>query len=143
MMNEPTSHSYQAEDGIRLAYHEFGVGRPLLLGRGYTSIVHAPGRGGGIPGCALASAAAISGSDIVLRYLVSKTSGGSAMFSPTLDPTAGERARAVRIHPDAVPPVTDPTDTRYGAVPYEPWELARPFGRVFDPTDPHCARRAD
>jgi hypothetical protein len=65
------------------------------------------------------------------------------MQSSSLDPTAGERARAVHIRPDATPPVTDPTDTRYGAIPYAPWELAGSRARVFDPTDPDCAGRTD
>jgi hypothetical protein len=65
------------------------------------------------------------------------------MLTPTMDPTAGERARAVRVRPEITPAVTDPTDTRYGAIPYEPWELAGPPARVFDPTDPDCAGRAD
>ncbi len=38
------------------------------------------------------------------------------MRSPTLDPTAGERARRLRVHPDLPPRVSDPMDSRYGTV---------------------------
>jgi hypothetical protein len=65
------------------------------------------------------------------------------MQSPTLDPTAGERARAVRIRPEIAPAVTDPTDTRYGAIPIVTGAPAGPAERVFDPMDPGCARRSD
>ena len=38
------------------------------------------------------------------------------MRSPTLDPTAGERARRLRAHPNTPLPVSDPMDSRYGTV---------------------------
>ena len=65
------------------------------------------------------------------------------MQSPTLDPTAGERARALHISPEAPPAVTDPTDTRYGAFPFDAPRLAGATDRVFDPTDPACVGRSD
>jgi hypothetical protein len=45
-----------------------------------------------------------------------------------LDPTAGERARRLHERPELTPPITDPTDPRYG----------RPRR---DPRVPHRARR--
>jgi hypothetical protein len=81
------------------------------------------------------------------------------MRVPTLDPTAGERARTTRMHPDAGYPITDPTDPRYGTPPLETRELGGRVGRavdptqtrelgghvghVVDPTDPACAKRPD
>ena len=35
----------------------------------------------------------------------------------SFDPTAGERARQIREHPDAPMPILDPTDPRYGQFP--------------------------
>lgn len=64
------------------------------------------------------------------------------MRPPNLDPTAGERARALRLDPDADYGVTDPTNPRYGQ-PSDPEELDGPPGRVVDPTDPACAKRSD
>jgi hypothetical protein len=81
------------------------------------------------------------------------------MRVPTLDPTAGERARRMRLAPDAEHPVTDPTNPRYGRPPFptravggrvgravdpaETRQVGGHAGRVVDPTDPACARRAD
>jgi hypothetical protein len=61
------------------------------------------------------------------------------MRPPMLDPTAGERARAIRMR-SAVPQlVVDPTDTRFGLPPVASAALSD-AGRVFDPTDPQCGR---
>jgi hypothetical protein len=82
------------------------------------------------------------------------------MRVPTLDPTAGERARKMRQDPGAEHRVTDPTDPRYGtpplrtrelggrvgrvvADPTETRELGGRVGRVVDPTDPECGTRSD
>ncbi len=81
------------------------------------------------------------------------------MRTPTLDPTAGERARTMRLDPGASHPVTDPTDPRYGRLPLQARELGGRVGRVVDPTqarelgghvghvvdptDPACERRLD
>jgi hypothetical protein len=64
------------------------------------------------------------------------------MRSPSLDPTAGERARAMRLRPGAAHRITDPTDPRYGRLPLQAPYDADPEGRVLDPTDPACARRS-
>lgn len=59
-----------------------------------------------------------------------------------LDPTAGERGRAVRARPAALRPILDPTDPRYRElVPAggDPASDARP---VLDPTDPECGEPA-
>jgi hypothetical protein len=76
------------------------------------------------------------------------------MRVPTLDPTAGERARRMRLEPDAEHRVTDPTNPRYGRPTRElgghvgrrvdPTDTRRVGGRVgliVDPTDPDCAGR--
>ena len=65
------------------------------------------------------------------------------MRLPSLDPTAGERARAMRRRPDAAQRVTDPTDRRFGRVPLEVRERAAPLRGIVDPTDPECGRRFD
>ncbi len=39
-MTEPATHSFTAPDGLTLAYHEVGAGRPVLLLHGYTSTSH-------------------------------------------------------------------------------------------------------
>ena len=81
------------------------------------------------------------------------------MRTPTFDPTAGERARTMRVDPDAAHRVTDPTDPTYGTLPLQTREIggrvgrvvdptrARAIGgrvgRVVDPTDPACAKRGD
>lgn len=36
-MAEPTTHTFQASDGLTLAYHQLGTGRPVVLLHGYTS----------------------------------------------------------------------------------------------------------
>jgi hypothetical protein len=80
------------------------------------------------------------------------------MRLPT-DPTAGARTRTTRRRPEAVRPVTDPTDPRYGMLPLQARELGGHVGRVVDPTrareigghaggvvdptDPACDTRSD
>ncbi len=65
------------------------------------------------------------------------------MRLPTSDPTAGERARAMRVDPEAAHRVTDPTDPRFGRLPLQVRERAAPAYRIVDPTDPECGTRAD
>lgn len=81
------------------------------------------------------------------------------MRQPDLDPTAGERARAMRLRPGVPHRVTDPTDPRYGRTTPQTRELGGRVGRavdptrsrelgghvggVVDPTDPNCAGRSD
>lgn len=45
---------------------------------------------------------------------------------PLIDPTAGERARAIHEHPEWPQPILDPTDPRHGSVPRRPPTGARP-----------------
>jgi hypothetical protein len=56
-----------------------------------------------------------------------------------LDPTAGERARAIRMGLGVPVRILDPTDTRFGMSPLVPDALSD-VGRVVDPTDPECGR---
>jgi hypothetical protein len=56
------------------------------------------------------------------------------MRMPSLDPTAGERARTIQLNPSASPRITDPTDPRYGRWPLPARELGGRVGRVVDPT---------
>ena len=65
------------------------------------------------------------------------------MRSPTLDPTAGERARLLRAHPEAALRVSDPMDSRYGTVNEEPAKHAVSGWRIVDPTDPACGEIGD
>lgn len=61
------------------------------------------------------------------------------MRSPMLDPTAGERARAIRVRSELPQLVVDPTDTRCGlftAADDAPSDVRH----VLDPTDPECGR---
>jgi len=60
------------------------------------------------------------------------------MRSPTLDPMAGERARRIRIHPDGPEPVSDPMDSRYGAMTPSAPQVAAHRRPIVDPTDPEC-----
>lgn len=64
-----------------------------------------------------------------------------AMRSPTLDPTAGERARRIRLHPDIPERISDPTDPRYGQIPPAAPNYPRDARRIVDPTDPECGER--
>jgi hypothetical protein len=57
------------------------------------------------------------------------------MRPPVLDPTAGERARAIRAHPGA-PQRIDPTDPRYGELLLDTRKQASDPPRSLDPTDP-------
>lgn len=63
------------------------------------------------------------------------------MRLPTLDPTAGERARAMSLDPEVAQPLTDPTDPRFGEVPLAIRGRTGRAKRVFDPTDPECIAR--
>lgn len=65
------------------------------------------------------------------------------MRSPNLDPTAGERARSLRLHPSIAHPITDPTDTRYGMLPLDSREDAVSVARIVDPTDARCGLPRD
>lgn len=60
----------------------------------------------------------------------------------SLDPTAGERARAIQAHPETPQLVLDPTDRRYGTP--QPDELGRFAGEptIADPTDPEYGEPA-
>lgn len=60
------------------------------------------------------------------------------MRPATLDPTAGERARALRVDPLAQQ-ILDPTDPRYSASALEVAALLNTH-RVLDPTDPECGQ---
>lgn len=54
----------------------------------------------------------------------------------SLDPTAGERARAIQSHPEVPQMVLDPTDRRYGRPRLDdPARLAGELA-ITDPTDP-------
>jgi hypothetical protein len=65
------------------------------------------------------------------------------MRGPNLDPTAGERARAIAAQPGGFHPIIDPTDPRYREAPgTSTRSTARP-GPIFDPTNPEYGRRAD
>ena len=55
-----------------------------------------------------------------------------------LDPTAGERARAIRGRPAVAQPILDPTDPRYHERLPVSEDRAIEARRVFDPTDPEC-----
>jgi hypothetical protein len=59
------------------------------------------------------------------------------MRQPTLDPTAGQRARAIRAFPTAPRRILDPTDPRCGellrAAPEDGGARTR---RIVDPTNP-------
>jgi hypothetical protein len=65
------------------------------------------------------------------------------MRGPNVDPTAGERARAITTQPGAFHPIVDPTDPRCG----ETSRMSRrsPDGAtpIFDPTNPEYGRWAD
>ena len=56
-----------------------------------------------------------------------------------LDPTAGERARAIHMGPGVPLRILDPTDTRFGMLPATDDALSD-AGRVFDPTNPEYGR---
>ena len=56
-----------------------------------------------------------------------------------LDPTAVERARAIRMRPAMPQLVVDPTDARFGLLATGN-DVRSGAMRVFDPTDPGCGR---
>ena len=64
------------------------------------------------------------------------------MRQPTLDPTAGERAREIREHPGTPQRITDPADPRYRELISGGAEDAD-SQRVLDPTDPKCGHLVD
>lgn len=64
------------------------------------------------------------------------------MRSPALDPTAGERARRIRAHPDAPLRISDPMDSRYGTLMAPRPTYASAASRIVDPTDPACGERS-
>ena len=59
------------------------------------------------------------------------------MRPPTLDPTAGTRARMIHARPETPQRIQDPTDARCGSGSTEGRGQLDPR-RVFDPTDPEC-----
>ena len=64
------------------------------------------------------------------------------MRPATLDPTAGERARAIRERPVALLPILDPTDPRYRELRLAGEDPATDdTRRIVDPTDPDCGKR--
>jgi len=67
-----------------------------------------------------------------------------AMGRRPLDPMAGERARLEHLRPGVRHPVTDPTDPRYArlATLEDRGRVGGP-GRIVDPTDPHCGLAGD
>jgi hypothetical protein len=60
------------------------------------------------------------------------------MRPPTLDLTAGRRAREISTHPGTSQTIPDPTDPRCG-LPAEALEGTGEMHRL-DPTDPSCGR---
>jgi hypothetical protein len=62
------------------------------------------------------------------------------MRPPTVDPTAGERAREIRAHPGARRRIPDPTAARYGELLPDSGELASDAPRTPDPTNPEYGR---
>jgi hypothetical protein len=60
------------------------------------------------------------------------------MRPPTMDPTAGERARRIHADPDIPQRISDPTDTRWGGLDADDAAPAGPVPRIVDPTDPDC-----
>lgn len=60
-----------------------------------------------------------------------------------LDPTAGERARAIRARPTAPKSIPDPTDPRYGDPVPADEDPAIEALRILDPTGPECGEPAD
>jgi hypothetical protein len=63
------------------------------------------------------------------------------MQRPIFDPTAGERARQIRLNPGVSQPIPDPTDPHYDDSPgTSPGQYAD-GDRIVDPTDPACGGR--
>jgi hypothetical protein len=59
----------------------------------------------------------------------------------TSDPTAGERARAIRTQPAAAQPILDPMDRRYGELRLDDPAAGAQAGVILDPTDPENGAR--
>jgi hypothetical protein len=57
------------------------------------------------------------------------------MTGPTIDPMAGERARAIRANPEASQPIPDPTDPRCRKA-FDSVPTTGDSDRILDPTDP-------
>ena len=64
------------------------------------------------------------------------------MRSPTLDPTAGERARRIQAHPEVPERIVDPMDSRYGEVTPSGVTSTGSRARIVDPMDPDCGKSA-
>lgn len=64
------------------------------------------------------------------------------MRRPIFDPTAGERARAIRARPGDPQLVLDPTDPRYRELRLADEDPASEPQRIFDPTDSECGELA-
>lgn len=64
------------------------------------------------------------------------------MRRPTLDPTAGRRARAISARPGAPRVIEDPTDPRYGDLTADGSWQAVDAPRILDPTDPEYGEDA-
>jgi hypothetical protein len=65
------------------------------------------------------------------------------MTGPNVDPTAGERARAITSQPGAFHPIVDPTDPSYCETSRMSRRARAGARLVFDPTNPEYGRRAD
>jgi len=65
------------------------------------------------------------------------------MRGPNLDPTAGERARAIIAQPGAFHPIVDPTDPRYREASSTSPRSTGGATSIFDPTNPEYGRQAD
>jgi len=63
------------------------------------------------------------------------------MRSPTLDPTAGERARRIRTHPQGPERISDPMDSRFGEITPSVPAFTAYLRPIVDPTDPDCGER--
>jgi hypothetical protein len=65
------------------------------------------------------------------------------MRGPNLDPTAGERARAIAAQPGAFHPIMDPTDPRYREASRTSSRSTTGARPIFDPTNPEYGRHPD
>ncbi len=63
------------------------------------------------------------------------------MRSPTLDPTAGERARRIHTHPQGPERISDPMDSRFGEITPSVPAFTAYLRPIVDPTDPDCGER--
>ena len=64
------------------------------------------------------------------------------MRGPSVDPTAGERARAITTQPGAFHPIVDPTDPRCCEMSRMSHRSSDGATPIFDPTNPEYGRRA-